>query len=294
MKRIALIILGLVLMCDCLPVGANGDSSESMTDRARAYIEKNMSEEAIRLLDIFISNGPPDKEIVYLKGEALRASGRYEEALSSYESALFMDRSYYEAQAGMCEALSALCRCDEVADCYDDLVRIRPSPEVCNLAGNALINISCPITYHKNDLYSQSEIYAKALEFYNKSVALDEGYIDAWNNRGVALGYLNKFDESIYCFDRAISLDSNLAEAWNNKGVSLDWLERQNQSMGCYDQAIELKPGLAVAWMNRARTLSLNMSLFPLAQENASQAIELDPSLENETSLWTWRYIQLF
>jgi tetratricopeptide (TPR) repeat protein len=71
-------------------------------------------------------------------------------------------------------------------------------------------------------------------------------------------------------------------------------MEKHNESMGCYDRAIELNPQLAVAWMNRARTLSLNLSLFSQAKANASWAIELDPSLENESVQMTWSYIQAF
>jgi tetratricopeptide (TPR) repeat protein len=72
----------------------------------------------------------------------------------------------------------------------------------------------------------------------------------------------------------------------------LDWNGKLNEYLRCYDRAIELKPKLAVAWMNRAMTLPLNLSLFSLAQANASQAIKLDPSLENESLQMTWNYIQ--
>ena len=138
------------------------------------------------------------------------------------------------------------------------------------------------------------EIYRSVEKKYDDALEIDPNLTSAWNRKGIFLGTFCRFDESITCFDEALKIDSTLAEVWNNKGVSLDWMEKHNESMGCYDRAIELEPQLAVAWMNRARTLSLNLSLFSLAKANASQAIELNPSLENESLQMTWNYIQAF
>jgi len=127
---------------------------------------------------------------------------------------------------------------------------------------------------------------------FDDALVLDPNLTLAWNSKGILLGTICRLDESIACFDEALRIDSTAAKVWNNKGVSLDWNGKHNESLRCYDRAIELKPELAVAWLNRAKTLSFNLSLFSLAQANASQAIKLDPSLENESLQMTWNYIQ--
>jgi len=135
-------------------------------------------------------------------------------------------------------------------------------------------------------------IYRSVEKRFDDALVLDPNLTLAWNSKGILLGTICRLDESIACFDEALRIDSTAAKVWNNKGVSLDWNGKHNESLRCYDRAIELKPELAVAWLNRAKTLSFNLSLFSLAQANASQAIKLDPSLENESLQMTWNYIQ--
>gem|GEM_PF-2157024 len=214
---------------------------------------------------------------------------------------------YWDACYGKGRALYCLERYEDGLDLCDDVLNDPKGPQgekrarFLVLDGNLYTAYeekygTPPITLTGNNRCS-GKIPAKyqlAMERYDEALGLDPNMTSAWNSKGITLGSLCRFDESIKCFDKALSLDSDLAEVWNNKGVSFDWLGKHNQSMGCYDQAIELKPDMAVAWMNRASTLSLNMSLLSLVQENASRAIKLDPSLENETPLWTWRFIPIF
>jgi len=46
-------------------------------------------------------------------------------------------------------------------------------------------------------------MFAEALEFYNKALALDPNYVDAWNNKGFALRSLGKEEESQSCYKSA-------------------------------------------------------------------------------------------
>lgn len=43
--------------------------------------------------------------------------------------------------------------------------------------------------------------------------------------------------------------------AWNNKGLSLYALGRYNEALYCYDKALEVQPNYANAWYNKAKTL---------------------------------------
>ena len=44
---------------------------------------------------------------------------------------------------------------------------------------------------------------------------------DAWNNKGLALDNLGRYEEAIKYYDKAIELDPNNADAWYNKGLLL-------------------------------------------------------------------------
>jgi tetratricopeptide (TPR) repeat protein len=43
----------------------------------------------------------------------------------------------------------------------------------------------------------------------------------AWNNNGIDLGMLGKYDEALKAFDRATTINSSYAEAWNNRALPM-------------------------------------------------------------------------
>lgn len=88
--------------------------------------------------------------------------------------------------------------------------------------------------------YLDSRHLSVALDYYDQAIKIDPNYAYAWNNKGMALRNLGKYDEAIECYDRAIKIDPNYAEAWNNKGVSLRKLGQQKDADRCFAKAIEL------------------------------------------------------
>jgi tetratricopeptide (TPR) repeat protein len=97
--------------------------------------------------------------------------------------------------------------------------------------------------------------HAKAIECYEKAIDLDPKNTVAWNNRGISLGSLGRYEESLSCFGKAIELNPENALAWNNNGYSLYNLGRYKDAMSCYDKAIELGPELAYPQFNRSEAL---------------------------------------
>lgn len=72
-----------------------------------------------------------------------------------------------------------------------------------------------------------------------------------WNNKGVSLHSVGRYDEAIRCFDKAIKLDPRNAGIWCNKGRSVDmlgvsWEER----IHCYAEALRIGPQDAATWNN--------------------------------------------
>ncbi len=43
----------------------------------------------------------------------------------------------------------------------------------------------------------------------------------AWNNKGIALKDLGKYEEAIQAYDKAIEIKPDYHLAWNNKGIAL-------------------------------------------------------------------------
>ena len=68
---------------------------------------------------------------------------------------------------------------------------------------------------------------------------------DEWNNKGLALHNLGKYDEAIKYCDKAIEINPNFAWAWINKGNALFELGKYDEAVKCYDKAIEIDPNFA-------------------------------------------------
>ncbi len=84
--------------------------------------------------------------------------------------------------------------------------------------------------------------YNESLEYFDKALAIDPGFTDAWCAKGVALHNLKRYDEAVTCYDRALALDPQNAAVWFLKGTAFDDSGRLTEAAGCYKKAMEIDP----------------------------------------------------
>src|SRR5208283_252017 len=77
----------------------------------------------------------------------------------------------------------------------------------------------------------------------------------AWDNKGIALCKLGKFDEAITAYDKAIEVDPQNSGAWYNKGRTLNKLNMSDEAIKAYDKVIELNPQDSIGWIGKGRAL---------------------------------------
>lgn len=136
-----------------------------------------------------------------------------------------------------------------------------------------------PVDYYGRgtDLYYKGQ-YDLALKAFEKAIELKPDFAEAWNNKGILLGKLDRDGEALSAFEKAIDLKPDYAEAWLNRGVSLDSLGRLDEALKSYDRAIEIKPDAAETWSNKGVTL-YNLKRQAEAVKSYERAIELKPDL---------------
>ena len=231
-----------------------------------------------------------DKGDYCSEGNKLLAQKDYPGAEKAFEQALSLDGSYTDAQLGKCKAIAAQGDCDKASDCYDTLHKLDKPNKFHDIIIAALKNPDCFQYTHGSGEYASSS-YNTLLSIYNDSIASDRNDTKAWNGKGVALGELNRLDESMACFDEVIRISNSSAEvaaALNNVGVSLDKLERHSEALEAYNRSIKIDPRLAEAWYNKGITLSLNDE-FEAGHECYLKAWNINPMINGEMLDWIYK-----
>jgi tetratricopeptide (TPR) repeat protein len=99
--------------------------------------------------------------------------------------------------------------------------------------------------------YNKLELY-KAINEYEKALALDNNFTIALYNRGLAYYDLKEFNKSIADCNSAILLDPNYSHAYIVRGLSWYYKNEFNKAIDDYNAAILLDPGYTDAFFNRA------------------------------------------
>ena len=97
-----------------------------------------------------------------------------------------------------------------------------------------------------------------------------------WNDKGISLAALDRYEEAIACYDKALAIDPRNAKVWSNKGVSLADLGRHMEAMDCYNKALTLDIRLAGLWANKGNSL-VALGHYEEAIASYDKALAIDP-----------------
>jgi protein O-mannosyl-transferase len=111
-----------------------------------------------------------------------------------------------------------------------------------------------PLSYNNRGLaFEKMGQTERALEDYEKAIAINPSFDKAYVNRGHVLFKIKgQYDRAIADFDRAIALNSSAFEAYNNRGSVYYITGWYDKAMADYDRAIVLNPSSFEAYNNRA------------------------------------------
>ena len=110
----------------------------------------------------------------------------------------------------------------------------------------------------------------------NRAIRLKPDYAEAYYNRGVSKGTLERYDDAIDDYDETIRLKPDYAEAYNNRGISKAALERYDDAIDDYDETIRLRPDSAEAYNNRGNT-KVALGQHNDAIDDYDETIRLEP-----------------
>ena len=97
--------------------------------------------------------------------------------------------------------------------------------------------------------------YSRAIEYYDKALAVEPNYVSALANKGLALNSLERYYEAIEYFDKALAVEPNHVNALTNKGLALNSLERYDEAIEYFDKALAVEPNHVNALTNKGLAL---------------------------------------
>ncbi|MBW4471801.1 MAG: tetratricopeptide repeat protein [Stenomitos rutilans HA7619-LM2] len=123
-----------------------------------------------------------------------------------------------------------------------------------------------------SDAFDSLDLSQEALDSFDKAIGLEPDHYGIWNNRGLVLRKLKRFEEALDSFDKAIELKPD-AYPWRNRGLVLENLERYDEALCSYDKALELKPDYYKPWSDRGNVLE-NLERYDEALCSYDKALE--------------------
>ncbi len=130
---------------------------------------------------------------------------------------------------------------------------------------------------NKGFALDESGEYNKAIEAYNKAIAIDPNYKIAWNNKGVAFVHLGEYKKAIEAFDRSIIIDPNDKEVWFIKGSAFAALGEYEKTIEASDRALAIDPDYKEAWYGKGIAF-IYLGEYEKATEAFDKALAIDPN----------------
>jgi tetratricopeptide (TPR) repeat protein len=118
-----------------------------------------------------------------------------------------------------------------------------------------LIKVYPNSTFAYNNLgylyYHWYKNFDKALEKYNKSMAIDTTNYETWSNRGVVYNNMEKHELAIYDFTKALKYKADNTDAMIGRANSLSAIGKFKEALPDYDNYLKRKPDDGKGYMWR-------------------------------------------
>ena len=227
-----------------------------LRNKANSLAFLGRPDEAIDVADLAIAGKPEDAGDAWvLKVQALRSSGRFDDALACAQEAEARLPALTASNALLWwglwmtkgETLWALGRLEESLDYFDKAVAVDASVEFG--------------WSRRAEVLARLERHAEAAESAARLVALTPESPDAWLRLGESLRKSGRAGDAIPAFDRAITLGPTSIAAWANRGLALAASggqgDRETEAQALYsmDQAIAISPRDPEPWFHKAMLL---------------------------------------
>lgn len=130
--------------------------------------------------------------------------------------------------------------------------------------------------YRQAETFANQKRFDEALREYQKVLALDANFAEAYSGMGFVYWKTGQIDDAIDAFQKALARNNHLLQAHAVMGILLSQRGRTTEAITHYKQAIDIDPQLSWLHSNLAELL-WTQNQAPQAISSYHKAIELDP-----------------
>ncbi|NMB80017.1 MAG: tetratricopeptide repeat protein [Methanomicrobiales archaeon] len=149
--------------------------------------------------------------------------------------------------------------------------------------------------YEKGNSLILSGNFSDAITAYDRAIALEPGYFEAYNGKADALNQDGEFSEALKESSRCLDLNPGYVKGWINRGQILYNIgyyyediqknqekadEYYREQLLAFDRAVQLEPANAEAWFNKGYALA-GMKRYDEAIAAFDKVESLDPAYPN-------------
>jgi Flp pilus assembly protein TadD len=91
----------------------------------------------------------------------------------------------------------------------------------------------------------------KAKDYWDKVIAGNPKFVEAYNNRGLAFYNLKQYQEAVKDYSQAIRMKAQYAEAYNNRGNAYYEMDQYQKAEADFNKSLQIKPKYSKAHLNR-------------------------------------------
>jgi tetratricopeptide (TPR) repeat protein len=123
----------------------------------------------------------------------------------------------------------------------------------------------------------ETDNYEDKLGLYEKALALDPLYLDAWIQKGFALDRMGKSKEALTCYDRALEIDPENLGIRCLKGFAFNNLKEFEKSIESYDEVLKVNPDDVFSLSQKGSALE-SLGRYGEAMQCYDEALDIDPT----------------
>ncbi|MGD1083141.1 MAG: tetratricopeptide repeat protein [Verrucomicrobiota bacterium] len=237
------------------------------------FLKSGKAEEAIAQYQTALQLDPGYAEAHYDLGNALRQKGGLDLAITQYHAALQIKPDYTEAHNNLGNALLAKGDLEEAIAEYRKASQTDP--------GNAQFHLNLGLAL------SASGDVNGAIAQYRDVLAIQPNFAAVRDNLGSALLLKGDVDGAIACFKETAAMNPDQEEAWYNLGNALLQKGDLDPAIASFRKALQIAPRSAEACGN------LGVALFQKgetreAMDSWQKALEIQPDQVNALVNFAW------